>query len=105
MNDLENDLRVLRACIARIDEQPEDADKPDWYEPFSSMVDDLTASKWPSLTERQRAWVRGVHGRLFDEPQYENLWSSGKVPRGNYGKTPTPEVLQRRPLKPPGGRA
>lgn len=51
------------------------------------------------LSDKQRAWVRGVYERLFDVPQYENLISSGKAPRGR--EVPTPSVLQNLPKKPP----
>jgi len=47
------------------------------------------------LTEKQRSWVKGV----LDEPEYENLVSSGKVPRGK--DIPTPAVLQNLPKRPP----
>lgn len=92
---------MLRACVQRVDQGDAD-DEPPWYQPFCSMVEKIDSGKWTYLTDRQRGWVRGVYEKLFDEPQYDNLWSSGKVPKGNYGKTPTPEVLLKRPLKPPG---
>jgi hypothetical protein len=98
---LDDDLRMLRACIARYDESDSD-DEPGWYRPFTRMLDDIESGKWKGLSVRQSQLVRGVHCRLFDEPTYENAWSAGRVPRGNYGKTPTPEVLLKRPLKPPG---
>ena len=49
------------------------------------------------LSPKQRAWVQRVHERLV--PQYENLVSSGRVPRGK--EVPTPEVLKVLPLRPP----
>lgn len=91
----EYDRMMLRECLARA------TDESEWGEAFESMLDDLDAEKWPTLTERQRAWVKGIHARLFGEkPEYLNLVSSGRVPRGR--EVPTPEVLTRRPLKPPG---
>jgi hypothetical protein len=109
MSDRADDLRVLRACVSEWDckrdlAEDDGVDEPNWYEPFASMLADLENGKWDALTERQRAWVRGVHERLFDEPIYLNLHSAGKVPRG-LREVPTPEVLTRRPLKPPSGRA
>ena len=90
----EHDRMMLRECIEKGNDEP-------WVEPFENMLDDLDAEKWPTLTERQRAWVKGVHAKLFGEvPEYLNLVSSGRVPRGR--DVPTPEVLTRRPLKPPG---
>jgi hypothetical protein len=51
------------------------------------------------LSEKQRAWVSGVHENVTGTPNYENAWSAGKVPRGR--EVATPEVLKRLPLKPP----
>lgn len=48
------------------------------------------------LSVKQTKWAKG----LLDQPDYENLVSSGKVPRGR--EVPTPAVLLHRPLKPPG---
>jgi hypothetical protein len=48
------------------------------------------------LTEKQKKWALG----LLDKPVYENLVSSGKVPRGR--EVITPDVLRHLPLKPPG---
>jgi hypothetical protein len=99
-----DDRKLLGECLAYAAEH-EDAEERFNVGAFQRMADDLDSGRWSQLTEKQSAWVRGVHEKLFDSPKYENLWSSGKVPRGSYGKTPTPEVLLRRPLKPPGGRA
>ena len=63
-------------------------------EAFAGMRFDLTAyvgvsgARGPGfhqLTDKQRAWVKGVHQRLV--PDYQNLVSSGICPRG----TPTAE--------------
>jgi hypothetical protein len=45
-----------------------------------------------------KKWALG----LLDRPQYENLFSSGKLAIGR--PVPTPEVLKHKPLKPPGRR-
>jgi hypothetical protein len=52
------------------------------------------------LSEKQRGWLLGAHEKLFAAPQYENLVSSGRVPRGR--EVPTPAVLLNLPKKPPG---
>jgi hypothetical protein len=63
------------------------------------------ARRGRDLSDKQRAWIRSVYEKLFDTPMYENLVSAGKVSLEGYGKTPTPEVLKKLPMKPPGGRA
>lgn len=56
------------------------------------------------LTPKQRAWAEGVIAGKFveAEPEYENLVSSGRVPRGR--EVEAPPVLRNLPLKPPGRR-
>jgi hypothetical protein len=54
------------------------------------------------LSDKQRAWVGAIYEQLFDEPQYLNLASSGKLCRGR--EVPTPAVLQNLPKKPPRRR-
>ncbi len=57
------------------------------------------------LSSRQRAWVKAtLAGEKYDAPpEYENLVSSGRVPRGR--EVPEPEALKHRPLKPPQRRS
>jgi hypothetical protein len=98
----EADQQALRECLAWAEEHEDVAEQRFDVKTFRRMLDDLESGKWSSLTEKQRGWARGVHERLFDSPTYENLWSAGKVPRGEYGKTPTPAVLQNLPKRPPG---
>jgi hypothetical protein len=70
-------------------------------EAFTNMRAVLLA--WPDadghrqLSGKQREWLRGVYDRFV--PQYENLVSSGKVPRGR--EVETPAVLKVLPKKPP----
>jgi len=53
------------------------------------------------LSHKQRCWVDDVYKRLeLDAGDVANLHSRGKVPAGK--AVPTPEVLKRLPLKPPG---
>jgi hypothetical protein len=53
------------------------------------------------LTKKQRDWAKAVlTGDKYEpEEQCLNLWSSGKVPKGN--DVPTPDVLKHLPKKPP----
>lgn len=62
---------------------------------FGTMQGLLQRSSRTVLTEKQRDWGQGVLDRF--EPQYENAFSAGKVPRGK-------EVVVNvgpRPLRPP----
>jgi hypothetical protein len=57
--------------------------------------------RYPTLSDKQRAYVRDVGERLEIILQYENGVSSGKVPRGQ-----EVELLVRdKPLRPPGRRS
>jgi hypothetical protein len=46
---------------------------------FESMAEELTSGKYAHLTDRQRAWAEGVHGKLGLDPGAANLVSSGQV--------------------------
>lgn len=70
-------------------------------EAFALMRLDLQLKRFPELTSKQRAWAEREAGEGSDET-YENLWSSGKVPRGR--EVPLPEVLKVLPKKPPPRR-
>lgn len=85
-------MEVLRYVEDRHDDPDERTDIP--YRAFKGMLD-----RGEPLSDKQRAWVRGVHERLFDEPKYENLVSGGRVPRGR--EVPTPAVLRDLPKRPP----
>lgn len=73
-------------------------------EAFQGMLERM--GEWPdaTLSPKQGSWARDVFERLeldVDEGA-QNLWSSGKVPRGK--PVETPPVLLNRPLKPPTRR-
>jgi len=74
-------------------------------EAFADMRADLVAygtlDGRYQLSDKQRAWLRVVHERVA-APQYENLVSSGRVPRGR--EVETPDVLKNLPKKPPPRR-
>ena len=69
-------------------------------EAFAEMAEEFDTGVRLVLSAKQRDWAKRVLER--HEPTYENLVSSGKVPRGR--EVPTPLALQNLPLKPPGRR-
>jgi hypothetical protein len=80
-------------------------------EAFDSMLEYLDGGKNRELSPKQRDWARSAgiaKGIISDEA--ENLWSSGKVPRGiptkkTRGEEIAASVLAQRPMLPPGRRA
>jgi hypothetical protein len=87
------DETMLRECLAA--RPDEDEERRFNARAFREMLE----RDFP-LSDKQRTWVRNVYEKLFDVPQYENLISSGKAPRGR--EVPLPEVLKHLPKKPPG---
>ena len=71
-------------------------------EAFTEMLVQVKgdAFRFKMLTAKQYAWVIRELEHL--EPSYENLFSSGKVPRG--AEVPTPKALQFLPKRPPGAK-
>jgi hypothetical protein len=67
---------------------------------FSDMQDVLDSNETWVLKDKQRSWVKGVLG----VPEYENLITSGKAPRGR--EVPTIEALkpENLPKRPPTRR-
>ena len=94
------DAKLLRACLEWADEHDDEASEQ-WRGAFRDML-----SRGFGLSHKQAAWIKGVAEKLgIADPQYENAWSAGKVPRGEKLATPVPEVLKKPlPLKPPGRR-
>lgn len=88
------DMKLLRDALA-VDELPDKA-----REAFADMLSQLRERKIKGLTDKQRRWAKEMIG----EPEYENLVTAGKVPRGR--EVPTPPMLRREnlPMKPPGRR-
>jgi hypothetical protein len=78
-------------------------------EAFTSMADWLDGGKHRQLSTKQREWAHGVaveRNLVADE----NLFSSGKVPRGipmkkTRGEEIAVSILNQRPLAPPGRTA
>lgn len=77
---------------------------------FDSMADWLDSREGRQLSEAQRKWAKAIalaKGLIAEETQ--NLFSSGKVPRGvptkkTDGELKAAAVLRDRPLAPPGRR-
>lgn len=94
MSRRDEELKMLGELL---DEHVSDLSESE-VEAFQDMRAGLRERKFPDLTVKQHAWVERVYKKLV--PVYENLISSGKAPRGR--EVPTPDVLKRLPLKPPG---
>lgn len=90
MSQREDDVALLKEAIEMAPIATKDS--------FEDMLERLEEHPTWTLTQKQRSWAREIVGK----PVYENLVSSGQVPRGR--EVPTPAVLQHRPLKPPGRR-
>ena len=95
------DRELLKRVLDWARAQPElDDNQAKWFEVFQEFWE-----RYKPLTERQRAWLKGVADRLELEPDYVNAWSAGKVPRGEKLATEVPAVLRAPlPLRPPGRR-
>ena len=109
MDQRDQDLSLLRRLVGEL-KKHEDKEEQDFFATlatghlhnFVDMLDRIEKWRIRMLTDKQRSYARSITEKLFDEPQYENLWSSGKG-RGDYGKTEVPAVLRAPlPLKPPG---
>jgi hypothetical protein len=105
----EEDLRMVTECLDFFDSMRADEDSANSLAmatldkaatAFEGWLPKLEENPHYFLSEKQRGWLRGVYEKLFQAPVYENLVSSGKVPRGR--EVPTPIVLQNLPKKPPG---
>ena len=89
-----SDAALLTKLLSEHDEELSENER----EAFSDMADRLVENLHWKLLKKQREWAERVYERLV--PQYENLVSSGSVPRGR--EVPDPPALRHRPLKPPG---
>jgi hypothetical protein len=90
------DAHMLEKLIAWANENDPDGERLS-IEPFRQMLD-----RDRPLSLKQVAWLKDVYDKFCDVPQYENLVSSGKVPRGR--EIELPEVLKKLPMKPPQRR-
>jgi hypothetical protein len=89
----EKDIELLRRLVD--DVELRGGERP----AFNEMLRGLIGGTYEHLTIRQREWVSEVAKRIGCIG-YENLVSTGRVPRGR--EVAEPEILKRRPLKPPG---
>jgi hypothetical protein len=94
MSQREDDLKMLNDVmeLETTTEEQKDA--------FHNMRGVLLRGEYQTLTIKQRSWLKSVLG----VPEYENLITNGKAPRGR--EVPTIPALQRQnlPLKPPAKR-
>lgn len=93
----DDDLAMLRRLVDDYATDLSDLER----DAFDDMLEQLTSGAFGVLTAKQRDWAKTVAERV-GAVGYDNLVSSGRVPRGR--EVPTPAVLQRLPLKPPGRR-
>jgi hypothetical protein len=66
-------------------------------EAFADMLAGLVEGRRSQLSANQRGWARGVLDA--HAPEYENLVSSGRVPRGR--EVEVPAALRDLPKRPP----
>ena len=91
----EQDAQLLRELLH---EAPEDEDEAKWnVKAFREMFE-----RGRALSDKQHAWLVSVYEKVTGNPVALNLWSSGKVPAGDYGKSEVPAVLKNLPKYPPG---
>lgn len=93
------DRDLLRQAIGKlneIDEREEAQERS--LETFGSLL-----LRGRALTAKQRAWAAGVIAGHYvePEPEYENLISSGRAPRGREVETPALLRRENLPLRPP----
>jgi hypothetical protein len=81
----------------------EGGEEPRWASSMQDMWERHMRGRLSSFSDKQKSFIRETHEKVFDEVNYENAWSAGKVPLGESLRTPVPEILQRPlPLRPPG---
>ena len=94
--------RMLSRLIQRATELEEhDEELPKGLD--VKVFEDMIARDRP-LTDIQQGWVREVYDRTFDEPQYANLASSGRLCVGRPVELPKVLLPQNLPKKPPTRR-
>lgn len=95
---------MLRALVKHADEA-EDEEALRWASAMRDMFDKYSTRRLFEFTPKQVSYIHDVYDKLFDDPQYENAFSAGKIPIGEKLRTPVPEVLLKPlPLRPPGRR-
>lgn len=93
---------MLRALVDSLEES-DSVEEPRWASDMKDMLDKYANRRSFEFTPKQIGYIHDVYDKLFDEPQYANDFSAGRVPIGEKLRTPVPDVLKRPlPLKPPG---
>ena len=84
----ENDRELLEKILA-------EEIKEDEREAFADMLSTIVSGEFKFFSKRQRAWAEQVID--WYSPSYENLVSTGRVPRGREVEM----MFKPGPLKPP----
>ncbi len=87
---------LLEAAIEKADERDDEVAG----NAFRSMLEKYENGSLKQLTPKQSAWAKAVVAgtRYEPEPEYENLASTGKAPRGREVEL----MVKDKPLRPPG---
>jgi hypothetical protein len=101
----DEDMTMLRELVAKVDELDamDDAGPLEFVfqgnarRAFREMLE-----RGQALTDKQRTWAKSVYERVFGVPQYENLVSSGRAPRGKEVRLLVDDMPK--PKKPPPRR-
>lgn len=96
------DQRMLSRIVQRAIELAEGDDERGQQVDLGAFENMIARNR--ALSDKQRAWVKDVYDRLFDDPQYENLASSGRLCRGRPVGLPKVLLPQNLPKKPPQRR-
>jgi hypothetical protein len=100
---IQQDLSRLRALGKHFDGYDgDDENLRKHANAFHDMLNRMETGRLHILSRTQRSYVKDCWERFCGEVEYENLVSSGLVPRGR--EVPTPAVLQNLPKKPPPRR-
>lgn len=95
-------IRLIDEVLATVEGTDDDEETRFRVSDFRSMRERLLKfeNSQAPVSERQATYIRDVHERVLGVPQYENLFSSGKLCIGR--PVETPAVLKNLPKKPPG---
>jgi hypothetical protein len=101
-SQVQKDMKKLRELVAEFDKLDVTGDEnmEKHAKAFRDMLYRMETGRLQTLTDTARNYLKDLHERLVGEPEYENLFSRGLVPKGKAVEKPA--VLQKLPLKPPG---
>jgi predicted nuclease with TOPRIM domain len=102
LDQVQKDMKKLRELCAELErlDNSNDENMQKHETTFKDMLHRMETGRLLKLTLLQRNYLNDLHERLVAEPGYENLVSSGLVPRGK--EVEKPDVLKKLPLRPPG---